>query len=151
MRLSAHFVLHELTRSQLAARHGIENRPNARALSNLRHLCHGFLEPLQADIGRPIHPTSGFRCLALNRLLGSNDRSRHCLGQTVDFEIAGMANADLARHIASTRVFDQLILEYPQADAPQAGWVHVSYARAENRGQVLTRLKTGYQQGIVVP
>jgi len=151
MRLSAHFVLHELTRSQLAVRHAIENRPDAHELANLHLLCEGFLEPLRADIGRPIHPSSGFRCRALNRLLGSRDSSQHCRGEAVDFEVLGLANVDLARHIASHMLFDQLILEYPQADAPYAGWIHVSYRENGNRRQVLTRLKNGFRRGLIVP
>lgn len=148
MRLSAHFFLHELTRSQLAARHGLPNRPDIVAMDNLRQLCQHILEPLRMHYGRPIHPSSGFRHRDVNRLLGSSDKSQHCRGEAVDFEIAGIANDDLAAHIAAHLDFDQLILEYPQAGQPHAGWIHVSYKRAGNRNNVLTRTKQGYQPGL---
>ncbi len=148
MRLSAHFFLHELTRSQLAARHGLENYPDSVVIDNLTALCREALEPLRRHFGRPIHPTSGYRSRAVNRLLGSSDNSQHCRGEAVDFEIAGIANIDVATHIEAHMRFDQLILEYPQANRPQAGWIHLSFTRGRNRRSVLTRLKSGYRQGL---
>ncbi|MGB2206561.1 MAG: D-Ala-D-Ala carboxypeptidase family metallohydrolase [Parvibaculales bacterium] len=136
MRLSDHFYLHEMTRLQLATRHQIVNQPNATQIDALRHF------------GVPIVPSSGFRCLTLNRLLGSQDTSKHCLGEAVDFEIIGVSNICLAHWMAQNLVFDQLILEYPQVDDGRAGWVHVSCRGAGNRGQCLTRRQNGYIGGL---
>lgn len=148
MRLSAHFFLRELTRSQLASRHALDNTPNAVARDNLKRLCLNILEPLRVHYARPIHPSSGYRSRPLNRLLGSSDRSQHCRGEAVDFEIAGIANLDLAKHIAAQLEFDQLILEYPQIGLPHAGWVHVSFNRANNRKTVMTRTTEGFFDGL---
>ncbi len=148
MRLSAHFSLFEMTRSQLAARHRLENRPDSVAIDNLMALCREVMEPLRAHFACPIHPTSGYRGRAVNRLLGSSDNSQHCRGEAVDFEIAGIANIDIARHIETHLCFDQLILEYPQIGQPNAGWIHISYSRGANRQSVLTRLANGYKQGL---
>ena len=148
MRLSDHFYLHEMTRSQLATRHQIVNQPNAAQIDALRHLCRDVMEPVRRHFGVPIVPSSGFRCLTLKRLLGSQDTSKNCLGEAVDFEIIGVSNICLAHWMAQNLVFDQLILEYPQVDDGRAGWVHVSCRGAGNRGQCLTRRQNGYIGGL---
>jgi hypothetical protein len=146
--LSEHFYLHEMTRSQLATRHAIANHPTAGQIDALRHLCRAVMEPVRRHFAVPIVPSSGFRCLRLNRLLGSQDTSSHCAGEAVDFEIIGVSNIRLAHWMVQNLVFDQLILEYPQADDGRAGWVHVSYKSVGNRGQCLTRHQNGYQRGL---
>lgn len=148
MRLSAHFFLHEMTRSQLATRHGLDNQPDSVAIDNLIALCRNVLEPLRRHYGKPIYPTSGYRCRAVNRLLGSSDKSQHCRGEAVDFEIAGIGNMTLARHIEANLAFDQLILEFTQEKDMLAFWIHISYRRGANRQSVLTRFQDGYQRGL---
>ena len=96
MRLSDHFHLHEMTRSQLATRHNIANQPNTEQIDALRHLCRKVMEPVRRHFAVPIVPSSSFRCPKLNRLWGSQDTSRHCLGEAVDFEIIGVGNIRLA-------------------------------------------------------
>lgn len=148
MRLSDQFYLYEMTRSQLATRHNIANQPNAGQIDALRHLCVEVLEPVRRHFDVPIVPSSGFRSMALNRLLGSQDSSSHCAGEAVDFEVIGVGNLVLAHWMAETLVFDQLILEYPQADDERAGWLHISYKHTENRAQCLTRHQNGYAHGL---
>ena len=148
MRLSDHFYLHEMIRSQLATRHAIANQPDSGQIDALRRLCCFVMDPTRRHFGVPIVPSSGFRCRRLNRLLGSRDTSSHCTGEAVDFEIIGIPNLDLAHWMAENLVFDQLILEYPQVDNARAGWVHVSYKGGKNRGQCLTRHQNGYLRGL---
>lgn len=150
MRLSDHFYLHEMTRSQIATRRAIANHPNSSQIDALRRLCRFVLEPVRQHYGVLIMPSSGYRCRQLNRLLGSQDTSSHCLGEAVDFEIVGSHNLVLAHWMAENLVFDQLILEYPQRDNGRAGWVHVSYRHSANRQQCLTRHKSGYVQHLPV-
>lgn len=65
----------------------------------------------------------------------------------MDFEIAGVTQVRLAAWIEANLAYDQLIVEYPQADCVSAGWLHVSYARGHNRKQTLTKTQTGYSPG----
>jgi hypothetical protein len=74
------FFLYEMTRSQLATHHQIVNQPNATQIDALRHF------------GVSIAPSSDFRCLTLNSLLGSQESSKHCLDEAMDFEIIGVSN-----------------------------------------------------------
>lgn len=135
MRLSENFKLHELTKSSTAARHGIDNTPNSAQIENLKLLCEKILEPVRANYHRPIIPSSGFRCIRLNRLLGSKDTSQHTKGEAVDFEIAGIDNKDLFDWMHDNLEFDQLILEFYNPETPNSGWVHCSYRRTGNRQQ----------------
>lgn len=143
-RLSAHFTLEELCKSAVAARHGIDNRPNLEALAGrrilaaLEGLCAHVLEPVRGHFAAPFRPSSGYRCLALNRLIGSRDSSQHLLGQAADFEVPGVDNAELAAWIRGNLDYDQLILEYYTPSVPASGWVHCSYVGAANRRQALT-------------
>lgn len=149
MRLSDHFTLGELVRSQLAARRGIDNRPCARDVENLKRLCEGVLEPVRAHFRMPFSPSSGYRSPALNRTLGGSARSQHMRGEAADFGIPGVSNIALAQWIRDSLDFDQLILEYPDADDPHAGWVHCSVTAAGNRGEVLTCTRDGTAPGLI--
>jgi zinc D-Ala-D-Ala carboxypeptidase len=137
--LSPNFTLAELTRSQAAARHGIDNSPPPAVLQALRTLCTEVLEPLRARIGGPLVINSGYRGPALNRRIGGAATSQHVLGEAVDIERPGLSNRALAQAIIDARIpFDQLILEAWHPAVPGSGWVHVSYRGGRLRGQVLT-------------
>jgi hypothetical protein len=135
--LTQHFTLNELTHSSLALRHGLSNKPGAEAVANLTRLARHILEPVRAHFARAFRPSSGFRSLAVNRLLGSKDSSQHITGQAVDFELAPIPNRLLADWIKDNLVFDQLILEFHRPDEPVSGWVHCSYRAGDNRQQSL--------------
>jgi hypothetical protein len=135
MKLSEHFSLWELTKSQVADRKRIKNEPDKESIQNLKVICTSILEPVRRHYEIPITPSSGYRCLALNRELGSSDRSQHTTGQAVDFEVPGVANMDLARWIMDNLLYDQLILEFYKEGQPNSGWVHCSYVGQANRKQ----------------
>jgi zinc D-Ala-D-Ala carboxypeptidase len=127
MRLSKHFSLSELTKSETAIRKGIDNTPDARATANLMGLCTHILEPVRKHYKIPFSPNSGFRSPELNEAIGSSNRSQHIRGEAVDFELPGVANKDLALWIRDNCDYDQLILEFYQEGDPSSGWVHCSY------------------------
>lgn len=137
MNLSPHFTLSELTKSSLAKRHGIDNLPGLCEIANLKRLAAQVLEPVRLRYNIPFSPSSGFRCLAVNRLAGSGDGSQHVKGEAADFELPGVANMDLALWIKANLVFDQLILEFHNVDDPASGWCHVSLIEENNRQQCL--------------
>ncbi|MGZ9669990.1 D-Ala-D-Ala carboxypeptidase family metallohydrolase [Pseudomonas sp. GNP014] len=49
-------------------------------MKNLTDLCYGVLEKARAKFDKPVTINSGFRCLELNRAIGSGDSSQHCKG-----------------------------------------------------------------------
>ena len=138
MKLSEHFTLAEAAKSQRAVRLGIDNRPPETLHAALRLVAVKILEPVRAHFGIPFSPSSWYRCQSLNDAVGSKPTSQHMKGEAVDLELPGVPNIVLARWIAENLEFDQLILEFWRDDDPTAGWVHVSYRAANNRGEILT-------------
>jgi hypothetical protein len=123
MNLTTHFTLSELLVSGEAARRGIDNTPTPEALAALKLTALG-LETVRMRLGgAPILISSGYRCLALNRAIGSKDTSQHITGQAADFICPrfGTPREVVAALRDSGVAFDQLILEFDR-------WVHISFA-----------------------
>lgn len=135
-RLSPHFTLAEMTRSGVALRHGIANRPGREEVESLRRLCVAVLEPLRRRVGRVL-VTSGFRCRELNARVGGAEGSQHVRGEAADLYVSSAEQArKYAAIIMAHSDFDQLILE-PLGSARKR-WIHVSHAsRRGQRRQVL--------------
>lgn len=141
LRLSNNFTLEELCYSAKADKLGIDNRPNQDQANSLEFLALRILQPVRDEFGA--FTCAAFRCLQLNRAVGSSDRSQHPKGEAGDFEIPGMSNLKLAEWIRDNLEFDQLILEFHHEDSPSSGWVHVSIKPFFNRNEVLTITKGG--------
>jgi hypothetical protein len=132
--LSEHFSLDEFTASQTATRQGIKNTPSPAVVENLRMLA-TLLEQVRTLLGsHSIHISSGYRSLALNRHIGSNDTSAHVRGYAADFTCPAFGKPiKVAKKIAESNLkFDQLI--YESGANP---WVHLS-CDPMNRRQLLT-------------
>ena len=137
MKLSANFTLSELTKSQMATRHGIPNEPKPDHIDNLKALCINVLQPIRSEFEKPVMISSGYRSPELCVRIGSSINSQHAKGQAADFEIHSVSNYDLAVWIKNNLQIDQLILEFHNRDEPNSGWVHCSYSTTENRNQSL--------------
>lgn len=124
-----------MTKSHTANRLGIDNTPDLLAIDNLKSLCKNVLEPVRLHYNIPIIPSSGFRCLELNRAIGSKDTSQHILGEAVDFEVAGRTNLEVYNWIRENLDFDQLILEFYTPTVVDSGWVHCSYKTPSSRNR----------------
>ena len=130
--MTEHFSLVELTASQEATRHGINNKPNEKVVENLRMLA-ALLEQVRELLGGgAIRISSGYRSLMLNRHIGSNDTSAHVRGYAADFTCPSFGTPiEVAKEIAGSNLkFDQLICE-------GNAWRHIS-CDPQNRRQVLT-------------
>lgn len=139
MNLSDNFTLAEAMKSQTAIRNGIDNTPPDEIIPRLKATAQNILQPCRDHYGKSITPSSWYRCLDLNRAVGSKDSSQHRKGEAVDFEVPGVSNHDLAHWINYNLDFDQLILEFHDPSDPSSGWVHCSYVSPEeNRREVLT-------------
>jgi len=137
-RLSPHFKLRELERSQIAERYEIDNTvKDETTYKNLQLLCENVLEPVRNYYGIPFSPNSGYRCLDLNRRLGSSDNSQHVHGQAADIELPGISNYELGIWIKDNCDYDTVLLEFYKEGIPSSGWVHVSYVEGNNRKRAL--------------
>ena len=153
MKLSKNFSLAEFTKSQTALRHDLDNTPNDEHLEAAKALFEQVVQPVRDRFG-PTVINSGYRGPELNEKVGGSPTSQHCLGQAVDIECPGIANADIAEWISKNTDYDQVILEFYTPGIPDSGWVHVSYKdNGDNRGFALTAMKehgrTVYKTGLI--
>ena len=137
---SPHFSIKELTFSETAIRHNINNTPNDNELDNLL-ITAMEMENVRKLLGNNfIHISSGFRCVELNTLIGSKKTSSHVRGLACDFTARGYGNPnDIVSAIVNSDInYDQLILEYDS-------WVHISFCEDEEtpRKQALVINKEG--------
>jgi hypothetical protein len=153
MNLSANFTLAEMTKSETALRHDMDNTPGEVEIENLKRLCEQVLQPVRDHFGKGVKVNSGFRHPEVNARVGGSKTSDHCQGQAADIEIPGVPNAELAEWIKENLDFRQLILEFYTPGVPDSGWVHVSYVEGDNKKQVMTATKkdgkTVYLPGLV--
>ena len=156
MNLSANFSLHELTKSDTALRHDLDNTPGPAETEALRLLCEKVLQPVRDHYGKGVKVNSGFRSLAVNAAAGGVQGAKpsdHTRGMAADIEIPGVPNAELAQFIMENLEYTQLILEFYTPGIPDSGWVHISYNPADLRKQELTATKvagkTQYLPGLV--
>ena len=119
---SPNFSMDELTHSDTAARHGIDNTPNDNEKENLYKLAMEMEDVRELLNNKPIFCSSGFRCVELNTLIGSKKTSSHVRGLACDFTARGYGNPnDIVSAIVNSDInYDQLILEYDS-------WVHISF------------------------
>lgn len=126
MKISPHFELSELTRSQTAARWGIDNTPNETVMANLIKTA-AFMEEVRRICAAPIMISSGYRCPELNRKIGGSMNSQHLTGQAVDFTAKGLTLDEIMQRIMESSLdYDQLIAEYQS-------WIHISWSDKPRR------------------
>jgi hypothetical protein len=133
--------LKELLFSETATRLGIDNTPTDEVLVNLQNVCQFILEPVRNHFNKPITITSGYRSPELCKAIGSSVTSQHTKGESVDFEILGIANKEVSDWIVNHLDYDQCILEFWKPEEPNSGWVHCSYKPLGNRKQYLRAYK----------
>ena len=151
MQLTEHFTLEEFTFSSTAKARGIDNTVSShRVIENLRNLCEQVLEPLRSYANQPITISSGYRCKALNKVVGGTHNSQHMTGEAADIHIplydfkdstgSRLTDIQQARDwmqwLTDNTDFDQLILETVNR---RIFWLHVSCKRDRslNRHQVI--------------
>lgn len=147
MKLSKNFTLEEMIESETARELNIHEQfnPPEGVIDNLIELCEECLQPLRDKLGVPIRVTSGWRCQALNTLVGGSENSAHLSGFAADIVceedmtllLPGLTtvsmlttmpgNAALFYTLAKKRYtwrVDQLIYEHGSDQNPE--WVHVA-------------------------
>jgi hypothetical protein len=150
-KIAPNFYVHELTRSDLALRLGIDNSlPGNDELRAAVHLTREVMQPIRDAQGR-FFPNSVFRSQALERVLkkrppGWVSTSQHCLGCACDIEIPGLTTLELAKWAAANLPdYDQIICEcFDPRQGPNSGWVHISLkppGQGTNRRQLLSYIR----------
>jgi len=139
MKLSEHFTLDELTFSDIAKRHSLDNNPDKFTIANLTRLA-TLLEDVRNLFNQPIRINSAYRSITVNSLLGSKPTSQHCIGCAADIRIDGLTPDQIVKKIIKSDIqYDQLIREFDS-------WVHISVPNGEGyiaRKQALIIDKSG--------
>lgn len=121
MRLSANFTLAELTVSEVAARHGLDNTPPPQVIENLKLLAQS-LQTLRSLFGNnAIIISSGYRSPQVNEKVGGSKNSDHLRGLAADFIVPSFGTPDqVIRAILASHIpFKQVIREFDR-------WTHFS-------------------------
>lgn len=127
--MAKYFSISELTRSEKAETHHIDNHPTPEAVDNMELLMNTILDPLRERFGSAIVVTSGYRCDKLNKLVKGSTTSQHRYGAAADLKAKNGNNRKLfdtaLEMIKSGELkVGQLIWEYGTKKAPS--WVHIS-------------------------
>lgn len=152
MNLTPHFTVDEFVRSAKAQELGVDNSLPATLLPEAQRTCE-LLERIRVHLSRlagrqvPIWISSGYRCLAVNRAVGSDDTSDHVRALAADLKAPAFGSAFEVAQALAPRVSElgigQLIHEF-------GSWVHVSTrAPAKPVNRIITISSRGTQVGIV--
>jgi len=136
VKLTEHFDLDELTRSDYASRMGIDNTPSELQIANLKALCENVLEPLEVIVKKPLTIQSGFRNTEVNKGIGGASSSQHLEGKAVDITCKGMTVDELFEIASKYVPYDQIIHEFGR-------WVHISYSNPLRRTKLWAVKKDG--------
>lgn len=128
-----YFSFQEMERSDTAVRYAIDNTIPESLKYNVAGLVDNVLDPLREAWGRPLAVSSGYRCPALNRVVGGSATSHHMKGMAADITTGNKVdNRRLFQLIINLKLpFTQLIAE------GDFSWVHVSYDPINVKRQVL--------------
>ena len=119
MKLTENFSLEEMTVSEIGARRGLDNTPNATEISNLVRTAL-LLEQVRALVKKPIIVNSAFRSKAVNDAVGSKDTSQHRIGCAADIRVPGMTPKQVVQACIDAKLpYDQIIQEFDS-------WTHIS-------------------------
>lgn len=124
------FDAEEFIKSSIAKAKKIDNNVyDPVVLANLNRTADKAQE-IRDFLNQPIKITSGYRCLKLNREIGSKDTSQHIKGQAIDFYCPEFRNNSLIVQKLKEHniIVDQCLME--------GSWVHLSIREfGENRNQ----------------
>lgn len=123
---SEFFTLTELTRSETAARHKIDNTPNKAVIDNLQYGVDMVLDPLRRLYRKPIRINSAYRSPQLNKLVGGVPNSWHQDGNAADIHISSTEEAKiLFSYLQKLPSVDTVLFEHSKT----AQWLHVQWNR----------------------
>ena len=157
LRLSPHFTLGELTKTQYVTKDG--NIPSRVAIDNLKNLCENWLEdlrysyntlyprdyPQDKTVAEPAEAqgpsegiiiNSGYRSPEVNKRAGGSATSNHLAGCAVDIRVAGFEQAIRYASIlldisdGTKRDFDELYIERNKTGRY---WIHFAVKPKDNR------------------
>lgn len=149
-----YFTIYEMSKSATAARKGINNTPTSTIEKSLKELIINVLDPLREKWGAPIIVTSGYRCPALNRVIGGAVNSQHTRGEAADIRTVSDSPEDnmklLKCLLESGLIYDQVIAENIDGKGCP-DWIHVSYTTKRANRMKKTTMKKISGKTVYIP
>jgi len=123
------FEAEDFFNSITAKREGIDNRIYDQSVLDNLIVVANKAQEIRDLLGHPLKINSGYRCLKLNREIGSKDSSQHIKGQAIDFTCKGFGTPkDIVLFLKENNVVvDQCLME--------GSWIHLSIKKEDNRNQ----------------
>lgn len=122
------FEPEEFFKSETACERNIKNYTEEPAIIANLNVVASKMQEIRNLLGFPVKINSGYRCLELNRAVGSKDTSQHVLGQACDFVCPEYGSPE--------QIVDCLIKHGVEVDQclMEGTWVHISIVKS-NRNQ----------------
>lgn len=134
MFLSSNFTLEELITSSTAQKFRINNVPDEFHIVNLSRLCREILQPIRNRLAQPLIVTSGFRCEALNRIIGGSKTSQHLKGEAADIVCD---NNKKLWNIILNMITEEEITVGQLIDEKNLRWIHISLPDSKHKNQII--------------
>lgn len=126
MKLTEHFTLEELTRSDYANEQGLSNTASEYVEKNLMMLCVLILEPLRIALNRPVIINSGYRSKEVNAGVGGVPSSHHLIGLAADIHFNSETELkEMLSVLKRNKHLDLALVERSK----NAKWLHVQLPR----------------------
>ena len=126
MKLTEHFTLEELTHSDYANEHGLNNTASEYVEKNLMMLCVLILEPLRMSLNRAVIINSGYRSKEVNAGVGGVASSHHLLGLAADIHFHSETELkEMLSVLKRNKHLDLALVERSK----NAKWLHVQLPR----------------------
>ena len=144
MNLSPNLTLAEFTRSSTATAKKIDNSLPDELLPHAilyATKCFQSVREIWGNLPRALN--SGYRCRALNTVVGGGATSQHMFANAGDYGMRPGENifTNFLKLLESDGfVFDQLLIEGAKFNNPQSGWIHVSYNTLNQRANLQSGL-----------
>lgn len=92
--MAIYFTVKEMTKSQTAEVHHIDNTPTEKVIENLKKVMY-ILDMVRVYMGKPILVNSGYRCEKLNEMVGGVYNSMHTKGLAADIRTEGKKDINI--------------------------------------------------------
>lgn len=125
--------------SELATRLDIDNITTNPALLFNGMVLADKMQEIRNKLGKPIKINSAYRCLTLNKKIGSKDSSQHVQFQACDFTSDFGTPEEIVKFLKKEKItVDQCLIEFDS-------WVHISIKNRDNRNQFAYLDKKGFR------
>lgn len=129
-----YFKFTEYSRSDTARAHNIDNTPSTYQYQKFEYLVDTILDDLREYTNQSITISSGYRCTALNKLVGGVWNSQHLAeGDSIAVDLVCEDMQLAFEWLRDNVYFDQLLFESNN----RTQWIHISLnVMGDNRNQV---------------